>query len=179
MIENPRTRFFVDGSHYDRLRGVFEGSFDLQKLAVIANNGQTVDEAVYYRDLRNRDEAVRQQGLLKWLRHHGFNVKGREHADSEPRERYGTNLIELAVDVQSFMCKGDHCIILASDAKLIPLFSALRAKGTKVSLVSTLKAPDTIAPLPVLIKETDIFFDLASIIESLMIYPTRTDQKPL
>ena len=85
------TRFFVDGSHYDRLRSVFEGSFDLAKLAVIANGDQPVIEAFYYRDLRNREEADRQQGLLKWLCHNGFAVKGREHSDNEPRERYGTN----------------------------------------------------------------------------------------
>ncbi|KAB2699020.1 NYN domain-containing protein [Brucella lupini] len=169
MSPQKQTFFLIDGSHYDRLRSVFESPFDLRKLADIANGGVPVDQAIYYRDLRDDAEAERQRPLFGWLKHNGFSVKGRTHGPGEPRERYGTNLVQIAVDALLLAEPGDHVMVFAGDAKLEPLLAALRDDDIRVSLISTLDAPDTIAPAPILIEAADTFIDLATIIEQLAV----------
>ncbi|ASY63526.1 hypothetical protein SJ05684_c20850 [Sinorhizobium sojae CCBAU 05684] len=97
MPRQRQTLFLIDGSHYDRLKSVFEAPLDLRKLAQIASNGASIDRAFYYRDIRDEKEEERQRPLFNWLGHHGFAVKGRAHGPDEARERYGTNLVEIAV----------------------------------------------------------------------------------
>lgn len=121
MSPQKQTFFLIDGSHYDRLRSVFESPFDLRKLADIANGSVPVDQAIYYRDLRDDAEAERQRPLFGWLKHNGFSVKGRTHGPGEPRERYGTNLVQIAVDALLLAEPGDHVMVFAGDAKLEPL----------------------------------------------------------
>lgn len=167
MPRQMKTLFLIDGSHYDRLRSVLETPFDLCKLAWLANDGASVDQAVYYRDLRDDNEAERQRSLLGWLGHNGFVVKGRTHGPGEPRERYGTNLVQIAVDALLTAEPGDHVVVLAGDAKLAPLLAALREYDIKVTLISTLDAPDTIAPASILIEAADKFIDLRTIVGQL------------
>ncbi|MBB3811526.1 NYN domain-containing protein [Pseudochelatococcus contaminans] len=96
-------------------------------------------------------------------------MKGRTHGSGEPRERYGTNLVQIAVDALLLAQPGDHVMVLAGDAKLEPLFVALRDDDIEVTLISTLDAPSTIAPAPILIEAADRFIDLATIIEQLAV----------
>jgi len=172
MSPQKQTFFLIDGSHYDRLRSVFETPFDLRKLADLASGGVAMDQAIYYRDVRDDNEAERQRSLFGWLKHNGFFLKGRTHGPGEPRERYGTNLVQIAVDALLLAQPGDHVMVLASDAKLEPLFVALRDDDIKVTLISTRDAPDTIAPAPILIKASNSFVDLAMLIEQLAVGKT-------
>jgi uncharacterized LabA/DUF88 family protein len=162
-----KTLFLVDGSHYDRLRSVLETPFDLRRLAALANAGASVDQAIYYRDLRDENEVERQRSLLGWLGRNGFVVKGRIHGPGEPRERYATNLVQIAVDALLYAKTGDHVMVLAGGSKLEPLFAALRAQDVKVTLISTLDAPDKIVPAPALIEASHTFIDLRVMIGKL------------
>jgi uncharacterized LabA/DUF88 family protein len=176
MSQQSKTLFLIDGSHYDRLRSVLETPFDLGKLATLVNNSTPADQMVYYRDLRDGNEAERQRSLLGWLGHNGFVVKGRTHGAAEPRERYGTNLVEIAVDALLMAEPGDHVMILASDAKLEPLLGALRDYDIKTTLISTLDAPNTIAPASILIEAAGTFVDLRSIIAQLSLDKATADR---
>ncbi|WP_457812591.1 NYN domain-containing protein [Sinorhizobium meliloti] len=160
-----QTIFLIDGSHYDRLRSVLESPFDLSALAHIASNGAPLDHAIYYRDVRDESEEARQRSLFGWLKHNGFTVKGRRHSSGEPRERYGTNLVELAVDALLLAHSGDRVLILAADAKLAPLLAALRDDDIDVTLISTEDAPNTIAPARHLIENANRFLELKSVLE--------------
>lgn len=176
MSQQSKTLFLIDGSHYDRLRSVLETPFDLGKLATLVNNGAPADQMVYYRDLRDSNEAERQRSLLGWLGHNGFVVKGRTHGTGEPRERYGTNLVEIAVDALLMADPGDHVMILASDTKLEPLLAALRDYDIKTTLISTRDAPNTIAPADILIEAAGKFIDLRAIIAQLSLDKTTADR---
>lgn len=164
MSRQKQTLFLIDGSHYDRLRSVFETPFDLRKLAEAANEGLPVDQAIYYRDVRDDNEAERQRPLFGWLKHNGFVVKGRTHGRGDPRERYGTNLIQIAVDAFLLAEPGDHMMVLAGDGKLEPMFAGLRDYDIKVTLISTMDASSTIAPPSMLIEAADTFVDVKTII---------------
>lgn len=175
-MSHPKSLFLVDGSHYDRLRSVFGVPFDLHKLACAANEGRFVDLAVYYRDVRDPTEAERQHPLFGWLQHNGFKVKGRTHGPDEPRERYGTNLVQMAVDALALTKPGEHVILVAGDVKLEPVLGMLRHNGIRTSLISTLDASDTIAPPALLTNAADTFVDLSGLIQHLALdnEPRRT-----
>lgn len=169
MSREQQTLFLIDGSHYDRLRSVFETPLDLKKLAQVASGGSPISQSNYYRDARDDNEAERLRSLFGWLEHNGFSVRGRTHKKGEPRERYGTNLVQIAVDAILLAEPGDHVIIVAADAKLVPMFEALREFDIKVTLVSTLNAPDTIAPPSILIEAANTFLDLATLVGELAV----------
>jgi uncharacterized LabA/DUF88 family protein len=168
--------FLVDGSHYDRLRSVFEAPLDLKKISTLASGGRSITRAIYYRDIRDPREEERQRPLFGWLEHNGFEVRGREldPAYNGPRERYGTNLIEMAVDAILLAKPGDRFLILAADIKLMPLLRALNSLKVEVTLISTLNAPQTIAPSSMLTALVKNFIDLDRLDESIVL-PKRED----
>lgn len=166
MNDKQRSNFFlIDGSHYDRLRSVFSTTFDLSAIGLMAFEGEPPARAIYYRDVRDSAEEDRQRPLFGWLGHNGFDVKGRRFDASArgPRERYGTNLVALAVDAMALARNGDTVAIMASDIKLAPLFKALQASGVKVVLLSTRDASVAIAAPSDLIDTADGFLDLAEV----------------
>jgi uncharacterized LabA/DUF88 family protein len=172
MLKKNQVLLFVDGSHYDRLRSVFEAPLDLRKLAFLAADGKSIDKAVYYRDRRDAKEEERLQGLFGWLRHNGFIVKSRRHGEGEPRERYGTNLLDMAVDALQFAHPGDSVMLIAGDGKLVPLCLALTERGVHVTLLSTLDAPVTIAPPQILLDVVDSFVEVADLLDAIAVSPS-------
>lgn len=169
MSRQQQTYFLIDGSHYDRLRSVFETPLDLKKLAQVASGGAIISQSNYYRDARDDNEAERLRSLFGWLDHNGFAVKGRTHKRGEPRERYGTNLVQIAVDAILLAEPGDHVVLVAGDAKLLPMLEALRDYDIKLTLISTRNAPDTIAPPAILIEAASTFLDLATLVGELAV----------
>lgn len=169
MPGSRKTFFLIDGSHYDRLRSVLATSLNLRKIAIIASKGVAIDNAVYFRDLRDNQEAERQRPLLGWLKHNGFDIKSTTHSQREQRERYGTNLVEMAVYGLLAADCGDHVIVMAGDSKLAPLFIAYRLRGIDVTLISTLSAPAKIAPASNLLENANDFLDLAEVLSEIAI----------
>lgn len=169
MDTSWRCALLVDGSHCDRLKAALECRIDLKKLRTLAASQQELVYSGYYRDLRDADEAARQGPLLTWLAHHGFAVKGRSAEDfvGMPRERYGTNLVEMAVDALRISHVVEHVALVAADAKLVPLVLAMRNGGQKVTILSTSRAPASIAVAPQLTNVADRFIDLADHVEEL------------
>lgn len=172
MLKKSQVLVFVDGSHYDRLRSVFEVPLDLRKLAFMAADGKSVDRAIYYRDRRDAKEEERLKGLFGWLQHNGFIVKSRRHGEGEPRERYGTNLLDMAVDALRLTHRGDSVMLLAGDGKLVPLCVALKEEGVHVTLLSTLEAPVTIAPPQFLLDVVDSFVEVADLLDAIAVSPS-------
>lgn len=166
---NWRGALLIDGSHCDRLKTALECRIDLKKLRTLAASQQELVYSGYYRDLRDADEAARQGSLLTWLTHHGFAVKGRSIEDfvGLPRERYATNLVEMAVDALRISHVVEHLALVAADAKLVPLVLAIRNSGRKVTVLSTSRGPASIAVAPQLRNVADRFIDLADHIAEL------------
>lgn len=158
-----RTVVLIDGSHVDRLRAKLGCTLDIQKLADFFGNDDVPAAINYYRDSRDMDEYTRLKRFFDWLERHGFEVRGSRNF-SEPwyqRERYGTNLVQLAIDAIDAAHKGHSIVIIAGDAKLIPLFKRLEAIEAPLSLISSLSVPSSIAPAPPLIEMADAFIDLS------------------
>jgi uncharacterized LabA/DUF88 family protein len=152
----------IDGAHCDRLRKALEIVIDFAALRALLAQSGSISSARYHRDLRDPEEAQRQQGFLEWLSRHDFVVLGDDNSeiDDLPRERYGTNLVGLAVDAMEIARPGDEVLLIGGDIKLTPLVAALIGRGVKLSLVSTLHAPPSIAPHEHLVTQCSGFVDL-------------------
>lgn len=157
-----RTVVLIDGSHVDRLRSKLGCPLDIGKLADFFGSDEVPAAVIYYRDARDMDEYTRLKRFFDWLERHGFEVRG-SHDFSEPwyqRERYGSNLVQLAIDAVEAAHHGYDIVIIAGDAKLIPLFKRLEEMKASLTLISSLSVPPSIAPSPPLIEMATEFIDL-------------------
>ncbi|WP_135451211.1 NYN domain-containing protein [Tabrizicola caldifontis] len=160
--ECDRTILLIDGSHVDRLRSKLGRPLDLVKLRDFFGTESTPAQAFYYRDARDIDEHHRLQRFFDWLERHGIEMRGSKDF-AEPwyqRERYGSNLIQLAIDAVDAAHDGAALVIVAGDAKLIPLFKRLEDMDVPVTLVSSRAVPASIAPPPPLIDLAEDFIDI-------------------
>lgn len=118
--------------------------------------------AIYYRDARDMDEYHRLQRFFDSLGRHGIETRGSQDF-AQPwyrRERYSSNLIQLAVDALEAAHDGASLVIVAGDAKLIPRFTRLEEMDVPVTLISSLSVPASIAPPPPLVDLAEEFIDL-------------------
>ena len=162
--QNADTRLLIDGSHVDRLKTKLGRLIDFQRLvAHFSADGMTVS-AHYYRDSRDSAEQTRTARFFEWLERHDIERHGTDDFN-EPwyvRERYGSNLVALASDALTAAEKGDSLVMLAGDAKLVPLLERLAVLDVPVTLISSLSVPNSIAPPPPLVALADRFIDLAN-----------------
>lgn len=157
-----RTLVLIDGSHVDRLRSKLGRPIDIEKFAEFFGSEEEPASIIYYRDARDMDEYTRLRRFFDWLERHGFEVRGSRDFP-EPwyqRERYGSNLVQLAIDAIDAAHRGDALAIVAGDAKLIPLFQRLDEMEVPLTLISSLSVPASIAPPPPLVELAEAFIDL-------------------
>jgi len=157
-----RTVILIDGSHVDRLRTKLGRSLDLEKLKDFFGTDDSQAQAIYYRDARDMDEQHRLLRFFDWLDRHGIERRGsQDFAETwYQRERYGSNLVQLAADAMDAAQSGAVLAILAGDAKLIPLFKRLEDMDVPVTLISSRAVPASIAPPPPLIDLAEVFIDV-------------------
>ncbi|WP_127144033.1 NYN domain-containing protein [Pelagibacterium montanilacus] len=169
MDETFSAVLLVDGSHYDRLRSTFGTRIDFFRLVPLLSAPEGLMEIRYYRDVRDRAEMARFAGFRAWLETHDISVVGRaEPLDPPaPRQRYGTNLLELAVDAQRCAEKGKSIFVLAGDFQLTPVVAGIRQRGASVAIVSTLFAPASIAPHRSLLDAADRFIELRDLLPEI------------
>ncbi|MCG6113264.1 MAG: NYN domain-containing protein [Paracoccus sp.] len=158
-----RTTLLIDGSHVDRLKTKLGRVIDFQGLiAHFREDGNTVS-AHYYRDSRDSAEQARMARFFDWLARHDIERHGVDDFN-EPwyvRERYGSNLVAFATDALAAADEGDRLVLLAGDAKLVPLLDRLEELDVPVTLISSLSVPNSIAPPPPLVALAETFIDLA------------------
>jgi hypothetical protein len=87
------------------------------------------------RDSRDIAEQGRLASFFDWLSRHNIKHHGTDDFDKPwyVGQRYGSNIVHLAVDAMAAAHNGDRLVVLAGDAKLIPLFRQLRRDKVQVS----------------------------------------------
>lgn len=160
--ECERTVLLIDGSHMERLRTKLGRSLDLGKLRDFFSNGDELAQSIFYRDARDMNEYQRLSRFFDWLDRHDFERCGASDFTEGwyQRERYGSNLVELAADAMHVAHHGAALAIMAGDAKLVPLFRRLEQMDVPVTLISSLAVPASIAPPPPLVDLAEEFIDL-------------------
>ena len=117
----------------------------------------------YYTALIKEQEYSPIRPLVDWLDYNGYTMvtkPTKEFTDSTGRRKLKGNMdIELAIDAMEMCEHLDHVVLFSGDGDFRRLVEALQRKGTRVSVVSTVRSQPPMAA-DELRRQADIFIDL-------------------
>ena len=163
FYKDERLALFIDGANlYSSARNLGL-EIDFRKVLDEFKSRGRLLRANYYTALLENDDYSPIRPLVDWLAYNGFNVvkkPAREFTDREGRRRVRGNMnIELTVDMLAMAERVDHVVLFSGDGDFRRLVEAVKDKGVRVTVISTLKSqPPMIADE--LRREADVFIDL-------------------
>lgn len=183
FYKDERLALFIDGANlYSAARSVGL-EIDFRKLLKEFQSRGRLVRASYYTALVENDDYSPIRPLVDWLAYNGFNVvkkPAREFVDREGRKRVRGNMdVELAVDMLEAAAYCDHIVLFSGNGDFRRLVEAVKNKGVRVSVVSTMNAtPPMISDD--LRREADTFIELTDL-GDLVARPRRdtSDAPPL
>lgn len=181
FYKDERLALFIDGANlYSAARAVGL-EIDFRKLLKEFQNRGRLIRVNYYTALVENDDYSPIRPLVDWLAYNGFNVvkkPAREFVDREGRKRVRGNMdVELAVDMLEAAGWADHIVLFSGNGDFRRLVEAVKAKGVRVSVVSTLNAtPPMIADD--LRREADTFIELVDLGELIARPRRETSEAP-
>jgi len=164
FYKDERLALFIDGANLYSAARALGLEIDFRKLLEEFQTKGRLLRANYYTALLENDDYSPIRPLVDWLAYNGFNVikkAAREFTDREGRRRVRGNMdIELTVDMLLAAETVDHIVLFSGDGDFRRLLEAVKAKGVRVTVVSTVQSsPPMIADD--LRREADAFIDLA------------------
>lgn len=179
FYKDERLALFIDGANLYSAARALGLEIDFRKVLDEFRTRGRLLRANYYTALVENDDYSPIRPLVDWLAYNGFNVikkPAREFTDREGRRRVRGNMnIELAVDMLAAADHVDHVVLFSGEGDFRRLVEAVKAKGVRVSVVSTVKSqPPMIADD--LRREADTFIDLDDMAE-LIARPRREDER--
>jgi uncharacterized LabA/DUF88 family protein len=166
FYKDERLSLFIDGANlYGAARAVGL-EIDFRKLLKEFQTRGRLVRANYYTALVENDDYSPIRPLVDWLAYNGFNVvkkAAREYVDRDGRKRVRGNMdVELAVDMLEAASWSDHIVLFSGNGDFRALVEAVKAKGVRVSVVSTMNAtPPMISDD--LRREADTFIELTDL----------------
>lgn len=181
FYKDERLALFIDGANlYSAARAVGL-EIDFRKLLKEFQTRGRLIRANYYTALVENDDYSPIRPLVDWLAYNGFNVvkkPAREFVDRDGRKRVRGNMdVELAVDMLEAAGWADHIVLFSGNGDFRRLVEAVKAKGVRVSVVSTMNAtPPMISDE--LRREADTFIELADLGELIARPRRETSEAP-
>ena len=163
FYKDERIALFIDGTNlYTAARGLGL-EIDFRKLLAEFRKKGRLLRANYYTTLFETDEHNSIRPLVDWLAYNGYNTivkNAREYPDREGRRRIRGNMdVELTTDMLVLAEQLDHVILFSGNSDLQYLVAAVKARGVRVTVISTIKSqPQMIGDE--LRRAADVFIDL-------------------
>ncbi|MHA6289624.1 LabA-like NYN domain-containing protein [Maricaulis sp. CAU 1757] len=163
---DERIGLFIDGANLFSTTKALDFDIDFKRLLEEFRKRGKLVRANYYTALLEHEEYNPLRPLVDWLDYNGFSVitkPAKEYTDENGRRRIKGDMdIELAVDLIEAASYLDHIILFSGDGDFRRALAAARAKGARVSVVSSLKtSPSMISDD--LRREADNFIELADL----------------
>jgi len=163
FYKDERICLFIDGSNlYAAARAL---GFDIdykQLLKMFQNEGRLV-RALYYTALMEEQEYSPIRPLVDWLDYNGYTMvtkPTKEFTDSTGRRKIKGNMdIEIAIDAMEMCDQLDHAVLFSGDGDFRRLVEALQRRGTRVTVVSTVRTHPPMAA-DELRRQADVFIEL-------------------
>ncbi len=170
FYKDERIALFIDGANLYSAAKALGLEIDYRKLLKEFQSKGRLLRASYYTALLENEDYSPLKPLVDWLNYNGYNVvtkSAREFTDREGRRRVRGNMdVELTVDLLNTAAHVDHVILFSGDGDFRRLVEAVKAKGVRVSVVSTVKTqPAMIADE--LRREADAFIDLDDLADAI------------
>lgn len=166
FYKDERLALFIDGASLYAAARAVSLEIDFRKLLKEFQARGRLIRANYYTALVENDEYSPIRPLVDWLAYNGFNVvrkPAREFLDRDGRKRVRGNMdIELAVDMLEAAGWADHIVLFSGNGDLRRLVEAVKARGVRVSVVSTMNATPAMIS-DELRREADTFIELTDL----------------
>lgn len=163
-----RTFAFIDGANLYSTSKNLQVDLDYKKLRAEFEKMGRFIRANYYTALIDEEEYSPVRPLVDWLDYNGFNVvtkPAKQYYDVElQRRRYKGNMdAEMVVDLLEAVPYMDHAILFSGDGDFYAPLDALRRKGIRTTVVSTMKT-DPPAVADDLRRVADHFVDIVDML---------------
>ena len=170
FYKDERIALFIDGSNlYAAARAL---GFDIdykQLLQIFQKEGRLV-RALYYTALLEDQEYSPIRPLVDWLDYNGYTMvtkPTKEFTDSAGRRKIKGNMdIEITIDALEMSDQLDHIVLFSGDGDFRRLVEALQRRGTRVTVVSTVRSHPPMAA-DELRRQADVFIELEDLKEKI------------
>jgi len=144
FYKDERLALFIDGANLYSAARALNLEIDFKKLLEEFQTKGRLLRANYYTALLENDDYSPIRPLVDWLAYNGFSVikkPAREFTDRDGRRRVRGNMdIELTVDMLLAADTVDHIVLFSGDGDFRRLVEAVKARGTRVTVVSTVQS---------------------------------------
>lgn len=165
--KSERTCVFVDGSSLYSTSRALGFDVDYKKMLNFFQAKTNLVRAYYYAAVLDTEEYSPLKPLTDWLSYNGYFLvtkTAREFTDPNTGKRRvkGNMDIEIAVDMMEMASHIDHAILFTGDSDFRRVVEAVQRQGTRVSVVSSMKAAHPIIGDD-LRRQADNFIELSAI----------------
>ena len=170
FYNEERMVLFIDGANLFATAKSLGFDIDYKLLKEeFANRGRLI-RAMYYTALIEDQEYSPIRPLVDWLDYNGYTMvtkPTKEFTDAAGRRKIKGNMdIELAIDMLEMSDFLDHAVLFSGDGDFRSLVEAVQRKGTRVTVVSSLKTqPPMVADD--LRRQADNFIDVADLADTI------------
>ncbi len=179
FYQNERVALFIDGANLYSAAKTVGVEIDYRKLLEEFRKRGRLIRAYYYTALVENDDYSPIRPLVDWLQYNGFNVitkSTREFTDRDGRRRVKGDMdVEITVDMMNLANHLDHIVLFSGDGDLTRVVQAVKDKGVRVSVVSTVKTQPAMISDD-LRRAADTFIDLTDLAK-LIGRPPRDDEQ--
>ena len=141
---DERIAILIDGSNLHSTAKTLDFDIDYRKLLDLFRGKGRLIRANYYTAILETVEFSPIRPLMDWLDYNGYHViskPAREYTDRDGRRRIKGNMdVEIVIDMLSISDHVDHILLFSGDGDFRAAIRAVQAKGTRVTVVSTLKS---------------------------------------
>ncbi|TDE34154.1 NYN domain-containing protein [Antarcticimicrobium sediminis] len=154
---------FIDGPNFYHTARALNFDVDYKRLLETFQAKGRLLRASYFTPLADTEDHVAIRPLVDWMQFNGWTVVTQParifEGDDGRRRIKGSTDIALTVEAMNLAPAIAHAVLFTGNRDFAPLVSGLQAKGTRVSVVSTLRAqPPMISDD--LRRQADAFVDL-------------------
>ena len=166
-----RIALFIDGSNLYAAARALNFDIDYKRLLEFFKEKGKLVRAYYYTALMENEDYSPIRPLVDWLDYNGYTMvtkPTKEFTDREGRRKVKGNMdIELACDMLEATNYIDHALLFSGDGDFRRLVEAVQRKGTRVTVISTVKSQPPMAA-DELRRQADVFLDLDLIADDIM-----------
>jgi len=176
FYKDERLALFIDGANLYAAARSLDLEIDFRKLLEEFQKRGRLMRANYYTTIVEGEDFSPLRPLVDWLSYNGYSVVTktvREYTDKEGRRRVrGDMNVDLAVDMVELAPHLDHLILFSGNGDFRRAVEAVKAKGVRVSMVSTQQSGAIASDE--LRREVDQFIDLDDLAD-LIARPAKHD----
>lgn len=180
FYQNERLALFIDGANLYSAAKTIGVEIDYRKLLDEFRKRGRLLRAYYYTALVENDDYSPIRPLVDWLQYNGYNVitkSAKEFVDRDGRRRVKGDMdVEITVDMMNMAATLDHVVVFSGDGDLTRVVQAVKDKGVRVTVVSTVKSQPAMISDD-LRRAADTFIDLVDLAKLIGRPPRETEDE--